>query len=117
VENDITVREDIAEVLRERGYTVDEANNGRVALDLLRRGEPPAAILLDLRAPIMTGWEFVEELRKDATIAALPIIVMSGDPDIAHPARALSAAGFLRKPFGLIPLLDVLLPHAPLPPD
>lgn len=113
VENDIAVREDIVEVLRERGYVVDEATNGRAALDLLREGQLPSAVLLDLRAPVMNGWEFVEELRKDDRVAALPIIVMSGDPDIARHARTLAAAGFLRKPFGVSPLLDVLAPYAP----
>lgn len=117
IENDITVREDIVEALRDRGYAVDEANNGRTALEMLRTGEAPDAILLDLRAPVMTGWQFVEELRKDARIAALKIIVVSGDPDIAEHARSLDAAGFLRKPFGLVQLLDALTRYGAPPPD
>jgi CheY-like chemotaxis protein len=109
VENDVTARLDIVEILRDQGYVVEQAGNGREALDVLRKAAlPPAVILLDLRTPVMNGWEFVSEQRGDAALAGIPVVLMSGDPDIARVARSLEAASYLRKPFGLTSLLSAL---------
>src|SRR5690349_14013880 len=52
VEDDPDIREDLAELLRARGYAVSTASNGREALDALSDGEHPRVILLDLMMPV-----------------------------------------------------------------
>ena len=109
VENDAIARNELAEILRERGYVVEQASNGREALENLTRSPfPPAVILLDLLLPVMNGWEFRSAQRSDRKLEDIPVIVMSGDADVARHARRLDASGYLRKPFGLGSLFHAL---------
>ena len=62
--------------LREEGWTVAEAENGRVAL--ARLAEAPAdLVLLDLIMPEMDGFEFLDELRRTEAGRGLPVIVVT----------------------------------------
>lgn len=115
IENDVAVREDVVEILRERGYEVESAVHGVEALVRIRAGARPEAILVDLYAPVMSGWDLVAALREDAVTATLPVIVMSGDPEVARHATDLGAAGCLRKPFGIPQLLAAIAPHVAAP--
>ena len=109
VENDAIARQDIAEVLSEAGYLVEQAGNGREALDRLHaRALRPALILLDLRTPEMNGWDFCSELRADRGTSDIPVVLVSGDPDVAGHSRRLGVVGYLRKPFGLDQLLAIV---------
>ena len=63
VEDDPPTREIMARTLASDGWTVAEAENGRVALERLAKAVPDL-ILLDLMMPEMDGFEFVAELRK-----------------------------------------------------
>ena len=64
VEDDASIRGLVSEVLRDDGYEVSEASNGVEALEAL--GERlPDLIVLDLMMPIMDGWRFVEECRRN----------------------------------------------------
>jgi CheY-like chemotaxis protein len=78
VDDDHEIRETIADVLTDAGYEVDQAENGRAALDLLRaRDAQPDLILLDLMMPVMSGGEFVLEVAKHAQLRTVPIVVIS----------------------------------------
>ena len=57
VEDDTDLRESLSQALRDHGFTVTPASNGKQALDLLRAGTRPTVILLDLMMPILNGWE------------------------------------------------------------
>jgi len=81
VEDEKDLRELLAEVLQDHGYTVATAANGREALDRLASGPLPALILLDLMMPVMTGWEFRRRQIQDVRIAAIPVIAFSGVAD------------------------------------
>ena len=63
-------------MLEPEGYTVVEAENGRVALERLR-AVTPSAILLDLMMPEMDGFEFVTEFRRREAWRAIPIVVIT----------------------------------------
>ena len=109
VENDPLARRDLAEILVEGGYVVEQAANGREALQRLEdRALRPAVILLDLRTPEMNGWDFRLAQRADAELRHIPVVVVSGDSDVALHARRMAAAGYLRKPFGLDELFAVV---------
>ena len=106
VEDDPGLRDTLAEVLSERGYDVTCAPDGRAALVELGDHPPPSVILLDLAMPVMDGWTFREEQRRDPRLASIPTIVLSAslgaDPTVID---RLGASAALAKPFDLDRLL------------
>jgi CheY-like chemotaxis protein len=102
VEDDEDIRDVIAALLHEFGYSVVMAKNGEEALARLRSGTcRPCVILLDLWMPVMDGWRFREEQQKDASLAAIPVVALSGDGE----ARGFDAAAHLQKPVQFHPLV------------
>lgn len=77
VEDDASIREELADLLVQDGYDVVQAGDGRDAIERLRWGLRPEVILLDLRMDVMTGWQFREEQRKEPAIADIPVIAMT----------------------------------------
>jgi len=77
VDDDPDIRDSLREVLEEEGYAVACVGNGREALDYLHREPRPRVILLDLMMPIMDGWQFRREQKKDPVIADIPLIVIT----------------------------------------
>lgn len=117
VENDGICRSEIAEILNELGYEVDQVGNGAEALKHLETTpEVPDAILLDLITPVLDGWAFCRARAQNPRHAGIPVVVMSGIPDIDAQARSLGAAARLKKPFELQALLDALERACPLAP-
>jgi CheY-like chemotaxis protein len=76
VDDDAEIRELLRRMLEPEGYSVVEANNGRVALDRLR-DVSPSVVLLDLMMPEMDGFEFVTEFRRDPRWRGIPIVVIT----------------------------------------
>jgi len=76
VDDDAGLRQLLRRMLEPEGYTVVEAENGRVALERLR-DVSPSVILLDLMMPEMDGFEFVAEIRRREGSRAIPIIVIT----------------------------------------
>ncbi len=75
------------------------AENGRIALDMLRR-EAFDLLLLDMEMPEMTGFEVLEQLAADLRLSDLPVIVTSSLEGVAEIARCieLGAEDYLHKP-------------------
>src|SRR6187200_3004810 len=63
VDDDEGIRQIVSIFLGDEGYATAQAGNGRAALDLLDEFRPDI-ILLDLRMPVMDGWEFVRTYRQ-----------------------------------------------------
>jgi GAF domain-containing protein/CheY-like chemotaxis protein/anti-sigma regulatory factor (Ser/Thr protein kinase) len=76
VDDDEGVRQLLRRMLEPAGYTVAEAENGRVALERLREAAP-GVVLLDLMMPEMDGFEFVTEFRRHEAWRAIPIVVIT----------------------------------------
>ncbi len=76
VEDNADNREMIYRQLTKAGWRVLEAENGRVALEMLAN-EQPEIILLDLMMPEMDGFEFIRELRQHPQWRSLPVIVLT----------------------------------------
>jgi two-component system, chemotaxis family, chemotaxis protein CheY len=104
VEDDIDVREALAEALRDQGYAVDTAVDGVHALERLRGGARPGVILLDLMMPRMDGVEFRTAQRADPALAHLPVVLLSADARMGEKARVLDVQGAIRKPIDLAQL-------------
>lgn len=83
-------------------YEVLEAENGREAMKILYQSyESISAVLLDIVMPVMSGYEVLEEIRGDAFLSKIPIIVTTGSGDYGAEEKALSlgAHDFLIKPY------------------
>jgi hypothetical protein len=76
VEDDEATRVMVRRTLERAGWTVDEAENGRVGLQRLREHQPQV-VLLDLLMPEMDGFAFLEELRAEPARAAISVIVIT----------------------------------------
>jgi hypothetical protein len=76
VEDDESTRALLRRALEKEGWTVSEAENGRVGLERVAV-ETPALILLDLMMPEMDGFEFLDELRARHDMAAPPVVVIT----------------------------------------
>jgi two-component system, chemotaxis family, chemotaxis protein CheY len=84
----------LRDLLEANGFPVREASNGSEALDALADEPLPGLVLVDLRMPVMSGWELVEVLRTDPGLRRLPVVVLSADLD----GRRLDVTAFLSKP-------------------
>jgi two-component system, chemotaxis family, chemotaxis protein CheY len=84
VDDDVDLRESMQEILELEGYLVATASHGQHALDLLRKGEHPQLILLDLMMPVMNGAEFLVELRADPQLQDIPVLLVTAFADRAE---------------------------------
>jgi CheY-like chemotaxis protein len=108
VEDDADVRDTLVLVLESEGFVVRAARDGREALDILHGGFRPRLILLDLMMPVMNGWEFRAETKRDPALSSIPVVFVSALEPAPDRAAALDAAGFLHKPFDLEALLQTV---------
>ncbi len=106
VEDDPHIRELVTEILELADFQVSAVGNGEEALEDLAR-ETPAAMLLDLRLPVLDGWAVVRRLRERGQ--HVPTIVMTGDYDARRSCAALGTDACLQKPFELETLLDEVI--------
>jgi len=81
------------------GHEVQAAENGRVALDLLRK-QRFDAVLLDMEMPEVDGFAVLAEMKKDLALRDVPVIVTSSLEGIDHVVRCveLGAEDYLHKP-------------------
>ncbi|MGH7805252.1 MAG: response regulator [Candidatus Binatia bacterium] len=110
VEDDVDTQEALAEILEQSGYRAVTAGNGREALDHLRgtRQPRPCLIILDVMMPVMDGWQFRAEQRKDPELAAIPVIFVTADLDAQGAVAERGGAAFIPKPVQLNKLLEAV---------
>jgi CheY-like chemotaxis protein len=88
----------IAELVGDEGHDHYEAANGYDALTWLDgQAELPCLILLDLRMPVMDGWDFLRAMRVVPRLADIPVIVISVTVN-PKPPPVLPAKAFWSKP-------------------
>ena len=98
VEDDTDIREAMAVLLTDEGYDVACACGGREALCYLHDGHTPSLILLDVMMPDMDGYAFCAAQKLDPSLAAIPVVLLSGSGNLAQRARAVGAVAALEKP-------------------
>jgi CheY-like chemotaxis protein len=98
VDDEEVVRDAMAKLLQAKGYATRTAANGREALAQLRAKPAVELVLLDLWMDGGDGWEFREAQRQDATLARIPVVVLSAVGDAAEWADNFGDVGYLRKP-------------------
>lgn len=111
IDDDPGIRESLAYLLEDEGYTVMTAINGRDALQRLRASSTaPCVILLDLMMPVMSGPEFYEELRNDPSLSEIPVVIISADGNGQRKAKAM-ASEFIPKPVKIETVLTAVGHH------
>lgn len=106
VEDETTLREDVAEELADAGYTVHQASDGKEGLDMILKLRPDL-ILSDITMPRMNGHELLLEVRKHPGFETLPFLFVSAlcdHKDMVEGVR-LGADDYMTKPIDY----DILL--------
>lgn len=94
-------------LLERENFEVLEAANGRQAVDIATR-ERPDLLIIDLHMPEMDGYETIQRLRHDITLATLPIMVLTSEegPGVERRVLELGADDYVIKPFDPAVLLS-----------
>lgn len=104
-DDDPSVREMIARVLTGEGYHVYPAANGVEALKIARSNQIHLA-LLDLKMPVMNGWETRAKLANEHPM--LPVIIITARPNQVLTALASGVGALLEKPLDFSKLLGTI---------
>lgn len=100
VDDDPSTRFVLRLILEREGYEILEASDGVKALEILKSDPLPDIVTSDLMMPIMSGFELIHRLRSEARTLAVPIVVVTSNPDAA---LSLASAGLVNaivsKPF------------------
>lgn len=109
VEDSNVVRRRIAGILREGGFQVDEAVNGKDGLDKAKR-EPYDLVTVDIMMPVMDGYELARRLREEQRYRTVPIIVISSRSDDIDKRRGFEAGidDYITKPFAEAQILTTV---------
>lgn len=110
VEDDDGIRDLVDIVLSSAGYEVLTASDGAAALQVVSEIHPDL-ILLDMRMPVMDGWELARRYRAGPAPHA-PIVVLTAARDAAARAAEIDADGYLGKPFDVRELLSTVSAYA-----
>ena len=101
--------------LKELGFVTAEAGNGLECLEQVEALHPDL-ILMDIRMPVMDGYEAMEGIRRIEAVRSVPIIALSASAtkDVQERSLAAGADGFLTKPIHHDDLLRVMAQHLKL---
>jgi CheY-like chemotaxis protein len=108
VDDDPSVRQMCGEILEAEGYSVVEATNGEMAVQIAQR-DPPRVVLMDTMMPIMDGITACRALKTNRATAHIPVALMSAGEKLGQSQVAGAGAdALLTKPFDIEDLLDTV---------
>ena len=101
VDDSMLVRRQVGAALTAAGFEVVEAGDGAEALTRLADAPDTALVVCDINMPVMSGIEFLEQLRRDARVGSVAVVMLTteGQPELIQRAKALGAKGWIIKPF------------------
>jgi two-component system, chemotaxis family, chemotaxis protein CheY len=112
VDDDENIRQIVRLCLSDEGFDVLEASNGQAALDAVGEFQPDL-ILLDLRMPVMDGWEFARRY-ENLPVPHVPIVAFVAALNAEQECADVPTAGIITKPFDLEDLLHAIRSQLPL---
>lgn len=100
----------LGRMLRDLGFEVTEAADGRAGLQLLSQGASPDLVLLDWNMPEMTGIEFLHAVRHPPYSLTAKVVMVTTETEIPQVLHALGAGAdeYLMKPFTRESIVDKL---------
>ncbi|MBA4340775.1 MAG: hybrid sensor histidine kinase/response regulator [Methylibium sp.] len=110
VDDSLTVRRVTQRLLEREGYRVELAKDGLDAMEKLGAEELPAVVLSDIEMPRMDGFDLVRNMRADARLAPLPVIMITSRIAQKHRdyAQELGVDHYLGKPYDEDLLLSLI---------
>lgn len=108
IEDDFETQLLFSQLLEAEGFSVLTMSSGVEALDYLEKNKSPDLIFMDLNFPGGTPEEFNARLRSIPETSETPVILVSGKADIDEYAKRLNAKSYVKKPFEIDPLLDLI---------
>ena len=103
VDDELAIRDMLADYLTNEGYEVVTASTGEEATELAAK-EVPQTILLDVNMPVMDGIEACKRLKAEKETSSIPIIMMTGHAYSKIEAIEAGADEFINKPCDLVEL-------------
>ena len=111
VDDSKAIRMILGRTLKEMGYQVREAANGKDAVEVMAfEGDSVSLVLADWNMPEMNGLELLKYLRQRPEYTSLPIVMVTTEAELEHMTAALEAGAneYVMKPFTKEILLDKL---------
>jgi two-component system chemotaxis response regulator CheY len=102
VDDSRAVRMLLVKTLRQLGYEVEEAANGREALEIVEAGNSGVKLVLaDWNMPEINGLDLLKRLRQNPELSSLAVVMVTTETEIEHIAEALEAGAneYVMKPF------------------
>jgi CheY-like chemotaxis protein/two-component sensor histidine kinase len=109
IDDDFTMRDALSRMLSKEGFWVAVASNGAEGLEMARSLRPNV-ITLDVLMPGIDGWEVLHQLKSDATLKDIPVILLSV-LDGRDKGLALGATAILQKPVERAELRNLVAAH------
>ena len=101
VDDEIINRELLGNILKSR-YNVIYAENGRKALDIIKRiPNRLSLVLLDLMMPELNGYEVIKAMQADSKLRKIPVIVLTSEKSAEVESLQLGAVDFIPKPYNM----------------
>lgn len=111
IDDDLDIREAIADTLVDEGYRAVALGDGASGLEYLRCEPAPGLILLDWNMTPMNGLQFMEQFQKNLEWASIPVALLTADARVEEKVLRASFIGYLRKPMQLSELLGLVGRH------
>jgi two-component system chemotaxis response regulator CheY len=101
IDDSSTVRQQVSIALRQAGFSILEAADGREGLATITATPGLAMVVCDVNMPNMNGLDMVEQVKSRPEHKALPILMLTteGQPSMIKRARQAGAVGWIVKPF------------------
>ena len=108
VEDEFAIADLLEMVLADEGYRVLTAANGRQGLQRLAEDPRPDLVISDYMMPILDGAEMLRAMQATELQRNIPCIVMSSIPEATVQERIGNYAAFVRKPFQLAAMIELV---------
>ena len=110
IEDERPMLELVRQSLKLAGHTVTGATSGQEGLDLMQQKKPDL-LLLDLMMPGINGWDVYRAIKADATLADVPVIVITAKippADLVIVQGLPPAEDYITKPFDIASLIRAI---------